>query len=1191
MQSTLQSTLITLAKRLLFGALVLLFIIYLTHFGLEMAQGTTFRSAVVAGFEKTFAYLDAIAHQDWGMTEPNTLSLREMPIEEVVPEKIKMSFGLLGVSMVIAVVAGISFGAIAAQYQHSQWSTFVIVLSIIGVSVPSFFLALLLQLGLTRLTKLVGHTILPVGGFGWDVHIILPAIVLAARPLAQITRITFVTLKEQLGKDYVRTAFGKGLRKRTVMNRHVIKNAAIPILTTIGLSLRFALSSLPVVEFFFGWPGLGFTLLKSISHWDEKLTTALVISLGLIFIVINMLLEIAYQIVDPRLRNMNEQVIREDRDNLIQWLRRQGKIIKERVRNNPIKMWWQQRTQGPTLSPFASILEERGDGTRLQEIETNRDRKAWLQGTIKNPIFLAGSFILILLLGVILFSSQLAPHSPYTTRGLTINDGELSVPPFEPGKQFPWGTDVLGRDMMSLILTGAQQTMLLASLVVFARLAVGVLLGALAGWFRDSWLDRALIGLTEILNAFPTLLLAMLLILAIGIRKGMFPFVITLCVIGWGEIMQYVRSQVIKTRPEPFIESAKAVGQRSGRIISKHIFPNIIPGLITITALEMGAVLMLLGELGFIGIFIGGGAFAQLDIFGSPYHYSDVPEWGALLSNVRAYAQSYPWTAIYPTLAFFVSILGFNLFGEGVRNLIESVGASINRIFNRYTAITVVLLGAAFIWYRGSTNEINTYVEQARTFHGEGAWQHIEALSAPSMEGRALGTPGVDLAADYIADQFKSLGLQAAGEELTYFQTEKRSFYTLDAAPTLTIEDGQSDLVYLQDFVEFGSKDLNMGSIQAPIRVLAMGDLTRAGNWFRKYVAIQDKDYSDEILLLTNQEDYHLLDYVPRGGVLIISDDEARFQRRHSLSTVPPDWAFSYQDMDTKTSAPTFWISEETANRLLAPLEMEVSEFRELEASLEQDEIVEIPLQTEARMNIEGQATENFEVKNVIGHLPGAGASFGGASSDAQLDDEVIVVMAQYDTPPPRPTGEVPPAANDNASGVAVMLELIRCIQESGYQPYRTLLFVAYSGEGYDGGEIPNTEASSFLEAKFGFSQNLEVVSVVDLRALGTAQGDKLLLSSKGSLRLANLFEDAAKKMKVPTQRKQENIDVSIVFDERSPQEGGQEAPIVKLMWKGWEATSLTPWDTLEQMSIQHLDQSGRAASLAIMIIGRTTNY
>jgi hypothetical protein len=185
----------------------------------------------------------------------------------------------------------------------------------------------------------------------------------------------------------------------------------------------------------------------------------------------------------------------------------------------------------------------------------------------------------------------------------------------------------------------------------------------------------------------------------------------------------------------------------------------------------------------------------------------------------------------------------------------------------------------------------------------------------------------------------------------------------------------------------------------------------------------------------------------------------------------------------------------------------------------------------------------------------------------------------------------VPPAANDNASGVAVMLELIRCIQESGYQPYRTLLFVAYSGEGYDGGEIPNTEASSFLEAKFGFSQNLEVVSVVDLRALGTAQGDKLLLSSKGSLRLANLFEDAAKKMKVPTQRKQENIDVSIVFDERSPQEGGQEAPIVKLMWKGWEATSLTPWDTLEQMSIQHLDQSGRAASLAIMIIGRTTNY
>ena len=1190
MKSTIQSLVITLAKRLLFGVLVLLFIIFLTHFGLEMAQGIKFQTAIVTGLEKTSDYLNAVVHQDWGTTQPNTLSLREMPIEEVVPERIRRSFGLLAVSLSIAVVVGITLGAIAAQYQQTQWSTLVILLSIIGVSIPSFFMALLLQIGTTRLSKMLGYSFLPVGGFGWDAHIILPALVLAARPLAQITRITFVTLKEQLRKDYVRTAFGKGLPKRTVMNRHVIKNAAIPILTTIGLSLRFALSSLPVVEFFFGWPGLGFTLLKSISHWDEKLTTALVIALGFIFIILNMLLETTYQLVDPRLRGMNEQVLREDKLNLLQWLRRQGAIIKTRIRNNPIRRWRRQEKE-TAPSPFASVLEERGDSIQLDQIQTNRDREAWLQGTVKNPIFLVGSMIILVLLGVILFSSQLSPHSPYTTRGLTIDDGEMLVPPFEPGEQFPWGTDVLGRDMLSLILTGAQQTMLLASLVVFARLFVGVVLGALAGWFRDSWLDRALLGLTEILNAFPTLLLAMLFILAIGIRKGMMPFVITLCAIGWGEIMQYVRSQVIKIRPEPFIESAKAAGQRSGRIISKHIFPNILPGLITITSLEMGAVLMLLGELGFIGIFIGGGAFAQLDIFGSLYHYSDVPEWGALLSNIRAYAKAYPWTAFYPTLAFFVAILGFNLFGEGVRNLIESVGASINRIFNRYTAIALALMVTTFIWYRGSTNEINIYIEQAETFQGEKAWEHIAALTVPPMDGRAMGTPGVNLAADYIAAQFETLGLQTAGENFSYFQTEKRSFYTLETPPTLTIDDGGPALDYLQDFVEYPLQDLNTGTIHAPIRVLVMGDLTRAGNWFQKYVSLQNKDYSGEIILLTNEEDYELLDYVPRGGMLIVSDDDTRFEQRHSLSTVPPDWAFSYQDMDTREGAPILGITEETANRILASIDMSVAELRAVEASLEQDEIVEIPLLTEATMAIEGHPTENIEIKNVIGHLPGVAAGLGGASAETQLDNEVIVIMAQYDTPPLRPTGVLPPGANDNASGVAVMLEMIRCIQESGYQPYRTLLFVAYSGEGYDGGEIPTTEAPSFLKAKFGFSQNLEVVSVIDLRGVGSARGDELLLSSKGSLRLANIFEEAAKKMNVPTQRKQENIDVSIVFDDRSPQEGGQEAPIVKLMWKGWDATSHSSTDTLETVSIQHLDQAGEAASLALMIIGRTTNY
>ena len=162
----------------------------------------------------------------------------------------------------------------------------------------------------------------------------------------------------------------------------------------------------------------------------------------------------------------------------------------------------------------------------------------------------------------------------------------------------------MGRDILSLILTGAQMTLTLAVLSVTARLAIGTFLGMLAGWRSGSWLDRAIVGLSEVIAAFPTLILAMILILAIGIRQGMSTFVLALSLVGWGEIMQYVRSESIAIRPKAYIESAIAMGAHTPRLIGKHVLPQLVSALISLAALEMGSVLLLLGELGFISIFI-----------------------------------------------------------------------------------------------------------------------------------------------------------------------------------------------------------------------------------------------------------------------------------------------------------------------------------------------------------------------------------------------------------------------------------------------------------------------------------------------------------------------------------------------------------------------------------------------------------
>ena len=596
--------------------------------------------------------------------------------------------------------------------------------------------------------------------------------------------------------------------------------------------------------------------------------------MGILIILLNLLLDILYLLIDPRLRDSGLIISRVKKKGLVQG----GLDLLVRLNDwFSEKHWkdWFKKSEPPEPSPFHDLVNRDQNNFKYQN-KSNQDKKhtsSWLHGTLGNPALMIGGILILMLLVVVIFSVQLSPHSPFTKIGLTIIDGEFKMPPFEPGDNYLWGTDVLGRDMLSLILMGTQQTLTLAFSVVALRLVVGFLLGALSGWTTGSWMDRFLLGAAEIISAFPALLLVMILILAIGIRQGMLPFVIGLSFVGWSEIMQYVRSRVMEIRPELFIESAAAAGASSSRIVWKHVLPNLVPGLISILSLEIGSVLMLLGELGFVGIFIGGGAFAQLEIWGAPFHYSDVPEWGALLSNIRAYARSYPWTAIYPAGAFFIAIAGFNLFGEGIRRLIEKVGVAATRIFvNKYSNAVVSILAVGFLWLQGSTGATAVFREQAKTFNGSKAMEIITILADPEWQGRALGTTGLDQATDYIAQQFRELGLQPAGEVMTYFQTRSRSFQELNIAPDFTIEGTPYQPIYHQDYVESVSNYQNLGFAEGPVRFIAMGDLMVTGSWLQSTPALDDLDYSGEVVMVLSDwfayldSDYGLVKSPPGTG-------------------------------------------------------------------------------------------------------------------------------------------------------------------------------------------------------------------------------------------------------------------------------------------------------------------------------------
>lgn len=1188
---TVSRILLFMGQQLLYSALILLAVIYLTYLGLSMAGGTDLGDSLGDAAVQTVEYVGNLLQGDLGMATAASSDVRPRPMGEVIVERMSRSLGLLFISLALATVLGVTLGMRAAR-SGSKRSLGIILATIIGVSAPSFFLAFLLQWAATSYTRWSGSALLPVGGYGWDKHLILPVIVLAARPLAQITRVSFVTLRDVLSQDYVRTAYAKGLRNFQIRWSHVMRNAAIPILTTVGISFRFALSALVVIELYFGWQGAGFTLLRSISQGDDNLTVTFVLLLGLLILLVNFILELSYRLIDPRLWQPPSHVIEGGKQSLGDSLRSLGDSLRDVIVDNrisrSIKQWQQPK---PAEADLGISDQDTGSKNTLEEPFVGK-RSIWT-ATRRNAAFTVGGLLILGLAVIVLLGPRMAPHNPYTTQGLVNVDGQLTRPPLPPGDTYPWGTDLLGRDMQSLILAGAQQTLVLVVVVVAARFILGVLLGAIAGWNNGERIDRAILGLAEVVAAFPNLLLAMILILALGIRQGMPTFLIALGFIGWGEIMQYVRSKVTALRNELFVESAVASGATTPRIINTHIMPNLFGALISLVALEAGAVLMLLGELGFLSIFLGGGTMIELP--GAPSTlFSDVPEWGALLSNIRYQARAYPWTGFYTMMAFFVAIFAFNLFGEGVRRAVDSGHLIISRFVNRYTVSLLIAAVLFFNWFQGNSGATPFYREQARAFDGQLALNQVTALTVPEMEGRSLGTPGQQIAAQYIADEMASNGLQKGGSANTYFQERFHDFGRLESVPELAINDGGASLESGQDFAAYAGLTMTQGEAAGKVRFMGIGKPHPGVSvgWRVSYPELERADYTGEILLAVTDENARVLSWrAPMDGLLVVTDDPENLQKTYTLSGRSGKQWNMFTGETTGEETPSLWISEETGNRLLAGTGLTVADLREQVDDLPYESLLEMPLEVEVDMEVQGALQERWPVKHVIGYRPG---DFGYELCADCLDKEMVIVMAQYDNPPPGPNGVVSPGANDNASGVAVMLEAIRVLEQAEYQPRRSFLFIAYSGEGLDGGEpISNPNIRRFLQAKTGFASRFEPVAIVQLRGLGNGSGDRLEVSSSGSLRLADVFESAAKQMGVKPLRSEEAIDISMIYEEdsSSADSRGQQAPVVRLFWEGWEETARTADDIPESISQEKLEKAGRALAMALMALGREFEY
>ena len=300
-----------IGRRFLFILLVCLLIIFFVNLGMRMIRNSevpepsydlVLHSKIA--YQETKGYLQRAASGDFGSVRTDA---GFTPIIDLLKQSYVNSMGLLLTALGAAILIGFPLGTIAAVTKRRSVTLPVLAFTIVGISVPAFFAALLLRTGELYYVRYTGKQLVKVAGFGWDYkHMLLPVFVLAARPLAYLTRASFLSLRSTMDEDYIRTARAKGLRNWRTISVHAVPNIAVPVLTAVGVSLRFALVALPVVEFFFVWPGIGLLMLQAINQRQTILVVTLALALGLTFLVLNLLLDIAYWFIDPRIRESNE---------------------------------------------------------------------------------------------------------------------------------------------------------------------------------------------------------------------------------------------------------------------------------------------------------------------------------------------------------------------------------------------------------------------------------------------------------------------------------------------------------------------------------------------------------------------------------------------------------------------------------------------------------------------------------------------------------------------------------------------------------------------------------------------------------------------------------------------------------------------------------------------------------------------
>jgi peptide/nickel transport system permease protein len=269
-----------------------------------------------------------------------------------------------------------------------------------------------------------------------------------------------------------------------------------------------------------------------------------------------------------------------------------------------------------------------------------------------NAMEMTGATMVLSLVVIALLAPIMAPHDPARAVAHTFGD------PAGPSRAFPHGTDQLGRDVLSRLIFGARISLLVGVAAMVITITIGVAIGLFSGFFGGA-VDFMLMRFTDVMLTLPALLLAMAFVAVL--RPSILSILLVIGLVSWTGVARVVRAEALSMTQRDFILAARALGASSSRLILRHILPNVFPIIIVMAVLGTSGTLLLDAGLSFLNL-------------GVP---PPTPSWGRMIEEATMYFRTAPWLAVFPGLAIFYAVLGFNLLGYGyLRRRSRSIRAS-----------------------------------------------------------------------------------------------------------------------------------------------------------------------------------------------------------------------------------------------------------------------------------------------------------------------------------------------------------------------------------------------------------------------------------------------------------------------------------------------------------------------------------